>query len=160
MVISECLTLTRQAGEEIRTLSYLLHPPLLDELGLASALEWYAQGFESRTGIRVRVDIPREFPRLPPDVEMTLFRIVQESLTNVHRYSGSSTRQLRVPKFRARTPRARSQQWRSKIPAKGDGSSRRKSAARDSSKSGSGNSRNARAHEATLWAIGDHVPAE
>jgi len=94
--VSECLTLTRQAGEEIRTLSYLLHPPLLDELGLSSALEWYAQGFESRTGIRVAVDIQTEFPRLPPDVEMTLFRIVQESLTNVHRYSGSSTAEILV----------------------------------------------------------------
>lgn len=88
--LTECATLTRQVGEEIRTLSYLLHPPLLDELGLASAVKWYAQGFELRTGIAVEVDIASDFLRLPPESEVTLFRVVQESLTNVHRYSGSS----------------------------------------------------------------------
>lgn len=87
--LTECATLTRQVGEEIRTLSYLLHPPLLDELGLASAVKWYAQGFEHRTGIAVEVDIQTDFSRLPPEAEVTLFRVVQESLTNVHRYSGS-----------------------------------------------------------------------
>jgi two-component system, NarL family, sensor kinase len=94
--LAEAATLTHQIGEEIRTLSYLLHPPLLDELGLASAVKWYTQGFESRTGIKVHVDIPREFARLLPDVEVTLFRIVQESLTNVHRYSGSEEAFIRV----------------------------------------------------------------
>ncbi len=87
--LGECAALTRQVGEEIRTLSYLLHPPLLDELGLASAVKWYAQGFEHRTGIAVEVDISSDFSRLPPEVEVTLFRVVQESLTNIHRYSGS-----------------------------------------------------------------------
>ena len=95
-VLSECATLTHQIGEEIRTLSYLLHPPLLDELGLASAVKWYTQGFESRTGIKVEVEIPSEFARLLPEVEVTLFRIVQESLTNVHRYSGSPSAFVRV----------------------------------------------------------------
>ena len=87
--LSECLALTHQVGNEIRTLSYLLHPPLLDELGLVSALKWYVQGFEARTGIHVQVAVPQNFPRLQPDVEVTLFRVLQESLTNVHRYSGT-----------------------------------------------------------------------
>jgi len=85
----ECHQLTSQVGEEIRTLSYLLHPPLLDELGLSSAVHWYTQGFEKRTGIHVDVDIPRDFLRLPADVETALFRVIQESLTNVHRYADS-----------------------------------------------------------------------
>ena len=89
-VLSDCDTINKQVGEEIRTLSYLLHPPLLDELGLPSAVKWYAERFERRTGIRVKVDMYPELNRLPADIEMTLFRIIQESLTNVHRYSGSS----------------------------------------------------------------------
>jgi PAS domain S-box-containing protein len=95
-ILSECATLSKQIGEEIRTLSYLLHPPLLDELGLSSAVKWYAEGFERRTGIRVEVDIASDFVRLPSDVEVTLFRVIQESLTNVHRYSGSQKAYVRV----------------------------------------------------------------
>jgi PAS domain S-box-containing protein len=95
-ILSECATLNKQVGEEIRTLSYLLHPPLLDELGLSSAVKWYAEGFERRTGIRTEVDIASDFLRLPPDVEVTLFRVIQESLTNVHRYSGSQKAYVRV----------------------------------------------------------------
>jgi PAS domain S-box-containing protein len=95
-ILSECATLSRQVGEEIRTLSYLLHPPLLDELGLASAVRWYAEGFEQRTGIRVKVEVASDFVRLPADVEVTLFRIIQESLTNVQRYSGSQKAYVRV----------------------------------------------------------------
>jgi len=83
-------------NKEIRTLSYLLHPPLLDELGLASAIEWYVQGFENRTGIRTAVEIPTHFVRLAPDAEVALFRVVQESLVNVHRYSGSATAFVRA----------------------------------------------------------------
>jgi len=94
--IGQCLDLTNQISEEIRTLSYLLHPPLLDELGLPAAAKWYAQGFQKRTGIRVDVDIPRNLPRLRPDAEVALFRVVQESLTNVHRYSGSRTAYVRI----------------------------------------------------------------
>jgi signal transduction histidine kinase/ActR/RegA family two-component response regulator len=94
--VAECQQLTSQVSEEIRTLSYLLHPPLLDELGLSSAVHWYTQGFEKRTGIHVEVDIARDFPRLPADVETTLFRIIQESLTNVHRYAGSPTAFIHV----------------------------------------------------------------
>jgi PAS domain S-box-containing protein len=95
-LVSDCLVYTKQISEEIRTLSYVLHPPLLDELGLTSAIRWYTKGFESRTGIHVEIEIPASFERLPPDVEVTLFRIMQESLTNVHRYSGSATAFVRV----------------------------------------------------------------
>ncbi len=98
--IAQCLDLTNQISEEIRTLSYLLHPPLLDELGLPSAVNWYAQGFQKRTGIRVDVDIAADLPRLRPDVEVALFRVVQESLTNVHRYSESPTAYVRVRRDR------------------------------------------------------------
>jgi PAS domain S-box-containing protein len=95
-LVAECVKLNQQIGEDVRTLSYLLHPPLLDELGLASAVKWYAEGFEKRTGIRVAVDVASDFLRLPPDVEVTLFRIIQESLNNVHRYSGSHTASVQV----------------------------------------------------------------
>jgi signal transduction histidine kinase/ActR/RegA family two-component response regulator len=95
-LLLECVTLSKQVGEEIRTLSYLLHPPLLDELGLASAVKWYAEGFEQRTGIAMEVDIASDFLRLTPEIEVTLFRIIQESLTNVQRYSGSKKAQVRV----------------------------------------------------------------
>src|SRR5580704_8465637 len=94
--VAECQQLTNQISEEIRTLSYLLHPPLLDELGLSSAVHWYTQGFEKRTGIHVDVDIARDFPRLPADVETTLFRVIQESLTNVHRYAETRTAFIHV----------------------------------------------------------------
>jgi signal transduction histidine kinase len=94
--IAQCLELTNQISEEIRTLSYVLHPPLLDELGLPSAVKWYTEGFEKRTGIRVDVDIAPDLPRLRPDVEVALFRVVQESLANVHRYSGSPTAYVRI----------------------------------------------------------------
>lgn len=94
--IAQCLDLTNQIVEEIRTLSYLLHPPLLDELGLPAAARWYAQGFQKRTGIRTNVDVAHNLPRLRPDAEVALFRIVQESLTNVHRYSASPTAYIRI----------------------------------------------------------------
>jgi two-component system, NarL family, sensor kinase len=87
--MAECLSLAHEVGGEIRTLSYLLHPPLLDELGLSSAAQWYMQGFQGRTGIHVDLEMDRDFPRLKPESEVALFRVMQESLTNVHRYSGS-----------------------------------------------------------------------
>ena len=95
-LLLESIGLSNEVNKEIRTLSYLLHPPLLDELGLSSAVEWFAQGFENRTGIHVAVDIPASFVRLAPDAEVALFRIVQESLANVHRYSGSATAFVRA----------------------------------------------------------------
>jgi two-component system, NarL family, sensor kinase len=95
-LLAESIGISNDVNKEIRTLSYLLHPPLLDELGLASAIEWYAQGFENRTGIRTTVDIPSGFVRLAPDAEVALFRVIQESLVNVHRYSGSATAHVRA----------------------------------------------------------------
>lgn len=92
----ESLALSNDVNKEIRTLSYLLHPPLLDELGLSTAVEWFVQGFETRTGIPVAVDIPAKFVRLGPEAEVALFRVVQESLSNVHRYSGSATAFVRA----------------------------------------------------------------
>ena len=95
-ILQECKALTGLLVDAIRTVSYLLHPPLLDELGLTSAIEWYAEGFSLRTGIVTDVKISPKFARLSPDVEVTFFRIVQESLTNVHRYSGSSKAYVRL----------------------------------------------------------------
>jgi PAS domain S-box-containing protein len=88
--------LSQGLSKEIRTLSYLLHPPLLDEAGLASALPWYVEGFSKRSGIEVDLELPKESCRLPEAVELVIFRIVQESLTNVHRHSGSTTAKIRL----------------------------------------------------------------
>lgn len=95
-VISEDAEMARKALEELRTLSYLLHPPLLDEVGLRSAVCVYASGFEKRSGIHVEILIPERFPRLFHDVELCLFRVIQEALTNVHRYSGSKTARIEI----------------------------------------------------------------
>ena len=81
---------------EIRTISHLLHPPLLDETGLSSAAKWYTEGFEKRSGIKVELNISSVGKRLPQPVEMALFRALQESLTNVHRHSGSSKVDIRI----------------------------------------------------------------
>jgi PAS domain S-box-containing protein len=92
----ESLDLARQCVREIRTLCYLLHPPLLDELGLVSALRWYADGFAKRSGVRVDLDVPAKLDRLPCDTETALFRIVQEGLTNIQLHSGSPTARIRI----------------------------------------------------------------
>ncbi|MGA2421004.1 MAG: response regulator [Candidatus Acidiferrum sp.] len=94
--LSESLAWNKEVAEEIRTLSYLLHPPLLDELGLSSAASWYASGFTKRTGITIEVDIPSDLQRLSPDAEVAIFRVLQESLTNVHRYSGSASARISI----------------------------------------------------------------
>ncbi len=96
-LIAECVSLGDESLREIRTLSYLLHPPLLDQAGLVSALQWYAQGFSKRSGIYVGV-FAEPIGRLPADLELALFRIVQESLTNVRRHSGSETASIRLEK--------------------------------------------------------------
>jgi PAS domain S-box-containing protein len=95
-VIEECLGLLGQLSSEIRTLSHLLHPPLLDEVGLASALRLYVEGFSERSRVRVDLDIPDDFGRLSRELETAVFRIVQESLTNVHRHSGSDIAKIRL----------------------------------------------------------------
>jgi len=89
-VVSEVEELADQAIGEIRTMSYLLHPPLLDEVGFACAAEWYIEGFAKRSGITVQAEIARSRVRMPKNVEIALFRVLQESLTNVHRHSGAS----------------------------------------------------------------------
>jgi len=92
----ESLSLAEQSMTEIRTLSYLLHPPFLDEAGLLSALRWYVAGFAERSGIDVDLDLPESFGRLARDTETALFRIVQESLINIHRHAGSKTAHIRL----------------------------------------------------------------
>ncbi|MGH9740321.1 MAG: ATP-binding protein [Candidatus Acidiferrales bacterium] len=84
------------AVREVRTISYLLHPPMLDDAGLGPALRWYTTGFTERSGIRATLEISEPFPRYSQEIETTVFRVVQEALTNVHRYSGSATAEIRV----------------------------------------------------------------
>src|ERR1700681_233546 len=92
--LTESISLAEQSMTEIRTVSYLLHPPFLDETGLLSALRWYAGGFAKRSGIKVDLDLPERFDRLPLDTETVLFRVVQESLTNIHRHARSKTARI------------------------------------------------------------------
>ncbi|MGH9572274.1 MAG: PAS domain S-box protein [Candidatus Acidiferrales bacterium] len=94
--LAEISELAEHLSNEIRTISYLLHPPMLDEMGLLSALAWYVEGFAERSNVDVKLEIPAKMERLPQDYELTLFRIVQESLTNIHRHSGSSTALIRL----------------------------------------------------------------
>src|SRR5688572_14271699 len=94
--LQECLDLCEQSREEIRTLSYVLHPPMLDEAGLASALKWYVPGFSDRTGIKVDLAIGSNIGRMPIDVETDLFRVAQECLANIHRHSGSASAKVRL----------------------------------------------------------------
>ena len=94
--VSDNARLVEQVSSEIRTISHLLHPPLLDLAGLASALHWYVDGFSERSQIKVDLEIPAHLGRLPSDMEIAIFRIVQECLTNIHRHSGSSTAAIRV----------------------------------------------------------------
>jgi signal transduction histidine kinase len=89
--LEESAQMVQELSRELRTLSHLLHPPLLDVAGLESALKWYVQGFAERSGIRANLHLPAELGRLPRDVETAVFRIVQESLTNVHRHAQSPT---------------------------------------------------------------------
>ncbi len=85
-----------QISREIRTISHLLHPPLLDIAGLASALRWYVDGFSERSRIQVALEVPKEFGRLSPEMEIAIFRMVQECLTNIHRHSGVDAATIRV----------------------------------------------------------------
>lgn len=94
--LEEAARLTKTCTEEIRVLSHLLHPPLLEELGLASTVGWYVEGFATRSGITTRVEIAEPLGRLGKDIELVLFRVLQESLTNVHRHSGSKTVVIRI----------------------------------------------------------------
>jgi PAS domain S-box-containing protein len=94
--LAECAELSEELIKEIRTISYLLYPPMLDEMGLKSAIAWYVEGFAKRSGIQTHFDVLGNFGRLPRDVEMALFRVLQESLTNAHRHSGSPSADIRL----------------------------------------------------------------
>jgi PAS domain S-box-containing protein len=94
--IKHAQDLIQKLTEEIRTTSYLLHPPMLDELGLSSALRWYTEGLTERSGISIELNIPDNLGRLAPEVELVIFRLVQECLTNIHRHSGSKTAVIRI----------------------------------------------------------------
>ncbi|MGA7293723.1 MAG: CHASE3 domain-containing protein [Terriglobales bacterium] len=89
-LLEEAVQLLDQSIAETRTISHLLHPPLLDEAGLASAARWYLEGFAQRSGVEVNLDLPDDLRRLPKPVALGLFRVLQESLTNIHRHSKSS----------------------------------------------------------------------
>jgi signal transduction histidine kinase len=93
--LAESRSLASQCAREVRTFAYLLHPPLLDELGLLSAVRWYAEGFARRSGIHVTMDLG-EIGRLPGPIETALFRVVQEGLTNVHRHASTTTASIRL----------------------------------------------------------------
>lgn len=94
--LTESIELAERSMSSIRTLSYLLHPPFLDEAGLLSAVRWYADGFAERSGIEVKLDLPATLDRFSREIETTLFRVVQESLINIHRHAGSKTATIRL----------------------------------------------------------------
>jgi PAS domain S-box-containing protein len=94
--LTECSQLIEEAIKEVRTISYLLYPPMLEELGLKSAIPWYLDGFTKRSGIKTTFEVSPEFDRIPGDLELALFRVLQESLTNVHRHSGSPRASVRL----------------------------------------------------------------
>jgi two-component system, NarL family, sensor kinase len=94
--VKDAQDLVQHLSQEIRTTSYLLHPPMLDESGLSYALHWYVQGLAERSGLDIKVNISETFDRLSPEMEVVIFRLVQECLTNIHRHSGSRTAQIHV----------------------------------------------------------------
>ncbi len=95
-LLAESLDLTDKAILEVRTISHLLHPPLLDELGFHSAVRWYTEGFAKRSGMRVELQLSEVVERLPREIELALFRVLQESLTNVHRHAKASCVEIEV----------------------------------------------------------------
>ena len=94
--VTESMELVDSCLKEVRTISHLLHPPMLDEVGLVPAIRWYTTGFAERSGIAVELDLPANLHRLPTELETAVFRVVQESLTNIHRHSGSPTATIRL----------------------------------------------------------------
>jgi PAS domain S-box-containing protein len=94
--VDQCLQLTDEAIREVRTIAYVLYPPMLEELGLNSAISWYLEGFASRSEMKITFDAAPELERLERPVELALFRVLQESLTNVHRHSESPTAHIRL----------------------------------------------------------------
>jgi PAS domain S-box-containing protein len=94
--VATCIRLADDSLKEVRTVSYLLYPPMLEEMGLKSAIPWYLGGFSSRSGIKATFKAEEHFHRLSSEAELALFRVLQESLTNVHRHSGSETAEVRL----------------------------------------------------------------
>ena len=94
--VNDSAALVQELSREVRTISHLLHPPLLDEAGLASALHWYVEGFAERSKIKVDLEVPEDFGRLARESETAIFRTVQECLTNIHRHSESPTARIRI----------------------------------------------------------------
>jgi signal transduction histidine kinase len=94
--LKDSLDLIDKCSDEVRTMSHLLYPPLIEEMGLTSAVPWYVRGFAERSGIKVDLDLPLRVKRLPGPIELALFRILQESLTNIHRHSGSKTARIQL----------------------------------------------------------------
>lgn len=95
---ADCAKLVDECVKEVRTVSYLLYPPMLEEMGLRTAVPWYLAGFSKRSGISTTFDVPEDFPRLGRDVELVLFRVLQECLSNVHKHSGSKEARVRLSK--------------------------------------------------------------
>jgi signal transduction histidine kinase len=95
-VLTQCTSLARSISDEIRTLSYLLHPPMLDECGLNAAIRSYVSGINQRNGLHVEVEIPQDLCRLSEEAELAIFRIIQASLTNVHLHSGASKAKVKI----------------------------------------------------------------
>lgn len=89
-ILADTKSIVKSLNTELRTISHLLHPPLLDEVGLSCALQWYVDGFRQRSGIEAELKIDPNLHRLPSEIEIAVFRVVQECLTNVHRHSGAS----------------------------------------------------------------------
>jgi signal transduction histidine kinase len=96
---AECIDLVASATTEIRSLSCLLHPPLMDALGLGAAVKDYAEGLQKRSGLLVRVDISDQIGRFGENREIALFRIIQECLGNIHRHSGSTTASIKISRL-------------------------------------------------------------
>ncbi|MCU1297621.1 MAG: domain S-box [Acidobacteriaceae bacterium] len=94
--LTDTEALVQEMSKEVRTISHLLHPPLLDEAGLSSAIRWYVEGFSQRSHIEVNLEFPDEFGRLTREIETAIFRTVQECLTNIHRHSGSPIANIRI----------------------------------------------------------------
>lgn len=94
--VANCIRLADDSIKEVRTVSYLLYPPMLEEMGLKSAIPWYLGGFSSRSGIKITFKAEERFYRLPPECEVAMFRVLQESLSNVHRHSSSETAEVRL----------------------------------------------------------------
>ncbi|MGH9378967.1 MAG: histidine kinase, partial [Terriglobia bacterium] len=94
--VAESEALAKLAADEVRNISHLLHPPDLDNIGLTAAIRWYAARFAERSGISVDIDLPSHLDRMPGDLETGLFRVVQESLTNIQRHSGSKVAAIRL----------------------------------------------------------------